>query len=644
MTKDVTKDVIKNSAVNFISVITLYIFVFIIATYPLVLRFSSIMPGNGGDAYLMTWFFWEFYHHVFILHKWPFFTRLVYYPNGVPLYVTTSMPLNSIFASAIYYFTKNLILAYNIIFFIAFMLNAYFAYLLAEDTVRNKTASFFAGLIFALSPMLIEQARWGDINIWSAYGIPLYVLFFNRLYKNPNLKNALFAASGLFLATYAGFYEFTAMLLLYSVFFLIYNFLSSGFKPGILKNPVLNKKYIKYLIIMISAFIIAASPMLIPSFYYVYIKKGILNFNPSLFWTKAYSATVVSFFIPPFFDRLLLPLTKRIYFNGIWNIMYRGANSQDFLGYVPLFFFVYAIAKIAGKKTVDKSPEVIGLQENAKEIKFYAFAFLFFALMALSPLIHIINNIRVFDPFVYILDRLPVIKDVQESGRYMIVGFLFFGIVCAYGIKLFMERIGGRLKFGAIIKPAAKQAVSFIILFVIFIGTLAGYFPAPFIMVHKKLSKGVYILKKEPFGAVMTVPFMQGGFKMYEQTVYQKPMLGGYIIRYGFHDLYKKYLPERFYDLKGIHYNGNGINQIVINRLGNPSNLVENFKYLKIIGVKYVIILKNLLSEEYGWNKKKTEEVVSKLAKRKGYSFNGAAGLISVIYSGKNKTILKLDY
>lgn len=613
-----------------LAVLFLYAFVFLLSTYPLILHFSSIMPGNGGDSYLMAWFFWEFYRSVFILHKWPFFTNLVYYPHGVPLYVTTSMPLNSIFASAIYYSTKNLILAYNIIFFIAFMLNAYFAYLLAEDTVRNKTASFFAGLIFALSPMLIEQARWGDINIWSAYGIPLYIMFFNRLYKNPNLKNALFAAGGLFLATYAGFYEFTAMLLLYSVFFLIYNFL---------KNPVLNKKYIKYLIIMASVFIIASSPILIPSFYYVYIKKGILNFNPSLFWAKAYSATLVNFFIPPFFDRLLLPLTKHIYFNGIWNIMYRGANSLDFLGYIPLFFFIYALFRIGQKsgKPDMKTGGVNGLQENAKEIKFYAFAFLFFALMALSPLMHIINNIRVFDPFVYILDRLPVIKDVQESGRYMIIGFLFFGIVCAHGIKLFMERVSGRLKSGQIIKPAAKQAAIFIIISVIFIGTLAGCLPVPFIMIHKKLSRGVYILKREPFGAVLTVPFMQGGFKMYEQTVYQKPMLGGYVIRYGFHDLYKKYLPERFYDLKGVHYNGNGINQIVINRLGNPSNLAENFKYFKNLNLKYIVFLKGQLNWIY---KEHNKPLVNKI-----YKFLKAnPKKAQIIYNSRSMLFIKLTY
>ena len=628
-------------------------------TYPLVLHFSSVMPGNGGDEYLMTWFFWEFYRSVFILHKLPYFTHLVYYPQGVPLYVTTDMPINALIASVIFYFTKNLILAFNVIFLSASILSAYFAYLLAYDTVRSKTASFFAGLIFAFSPILIEQARWGDINIWSAYGIPLYILFFNRLYKNPNLKNALLAALGLFLATYAGFYEFTAMLFLYSVFFILYKYISnylhnrnyikstasienSQNKNNIWHkitwrkiralfddNPALNRRYLKYLSVMVLYFVAVSSPMLLPAFYYVYFKPRLLNFNPNLFWSKAYSSTIISFFTPPFFNRLLINFTKAIYFNGIYPVMYRGANSVDFLGYIPLLFFIIAVIKMKSVKD--------------KELKFYLSAFILFVLMSLSPLIHIVNNIRVFDPFVYLLDIMPVIKDVQESGRYMIIGYLFFGIVCAYGIKAFFDYLGGKIKTngneGAYDDDAGgsiKKALSGIMVILIFAGTLAGYSAYPFEMRAENVSKGVYILKKEPYGAVMTIPFMQGGFKMYEQTIYDKPMIGGYIIRYGFHDLYKKYLPQRFYSLKGIHYNGNGINQIVINRLGDPSDITRNFKYLKIIGVKYIIIKKNLLSREYGWSKRRIKRILKGL--KRDFS------ILSVIYSGKNIIILKLKF
>ena len=621
-------------------------------TYPLVLHFSSVMPGNGGDEYLMTWFFWEFYRSVFILHKLPYFTHLVYYPQGVPLYVTTDMPINALIASVIFYFTKNLILAFNVIFLSASILSAYFAYLLAYDTVRSKTASFFAGLIFAFSPILIEQARWGDINIWSAYGIPLYILFFNRLYKNPNLKNALLAVLGLFLATYAGFYEFTAMLFLYSVFFILYKYISnylhnrnyikstasienSQNKNNIWHkitwrkiralfddNPALNRRYLKYLSVMVLYFVAVSSPMLLPAFYYVYFKPRLLNFNPNLFWSKAYSSTIISFFTPPFFNRLLINFTKAIYFNGIYPVMYRGANSVDFLGYIPLLFFIIAVIKMKSVKD--------------KELKFYLSAFILFVLMSLSPLIHIVNNIRVFDPFVYLLDIMPVIKDIQESGRYMIIGYLFFGIVCAYGIKAFFDYLGGKIKTNERAGGSIKKVLSGIMVILIFAGTLAGYSAYPFEMRAEKTSRGVYILKKEPYGAVMTIPFMQGGFKMYEQTIYNKPMIGGYIIRYGFHDLYKKYLPERFYDLKGIHYNGNGINQIVINRLGDPSDIARNFKYLKIIGVKYIIIKKNLLSQEYGWSKRRIKRIVKELKRD--------VSMLSIIYSGKNIMILKLKF
>ncbi|MHB1665729.1 MAG: hypothetical protein ACYCT7_10820, partial [bacterium] len=491
-------------------ILFLYFLIFVFMTYPLILRFSSAIPGNGGDQYLMTWFFWEFYHYVFVLHKLPYYTHLVYYPFGVPLYVTTDMPVNSFMASIVYYFSHNLLLAFNIIFLISSLLNGYFAYLLANDILRNKTASFFAGLIFAFSPILIEQARWGDINIWSCYGIPLYILFFNRLYKEPKAKNAVGAVAGLFLATYAGFYEFTAMLLVYSLFFIVYKFIEedykirhgsntsntnkktffSGFnlreikswiKNDIYNNKVFNKKYIKSLLLMTGLFVFISSPFLLPAIYYVYLKPGILEINPTLFWTKAYSATAVNLFIPPFFNHMLLPLTKAIYFNKFYPIIDRGMNSNDFLGYVPILFFIIGIYyyfklknknkairgglnndslyngglnnnlnngnlknnKLNFENPYNKNSGKIKNKEKDElaDFKFYLTAFIFFLLMALSPLIHIVDNIRVFDPFVYVLNILPVIKDVQESGRYMIIGMLFFGICAGFGIKYFLENI-----------------------------------------------------------------------------------------------------------------------------------------------------------------------------------------------------------
>ncbi|MHB1680913.1 MAG: hypothetical protein ACYCTB_10480 [bacterium] len=765
-------------------------------TYPLIISFSSAIPGNGGDQYLMTWFFWEFYHYVFVLHKLPYFTNLVYYPFGVPLYVTTDMPVNSFIASIVYYFSHNILLAFNIIFLISSLLNGYFAYLLANDVLKNKTASFFAGLIFAFSPVLIEQARWGDINIWSCYGIPLYILFFNRLYKEPKAKNAVGAAAGLFLATYAGFYEFTAMLLVYSLFFIIYKFIKEDYrirkenlklaaksagisdtklqnitntknkenikdtdytdadirnrealkdtadngikntnkktffygfnlkeikqwiKNNIYYNKIFNKKYIKSLLLMAGIFVFVSSPFLLPAIYYVYLKPGILEINPTLFWTKAYSATIVNLFIPPFFNHTLLPLTKAIYFNKFYPIIDRGMNSNNFLGYVPILFFIIGIYyyfkfkkknkairgglnnhgldnnslnnnlnngnlknnKLNFENPYNKNSNKIKNKEKDElaDFKFYLTAFIFFLLMALSPLIHIVNNIRVFDPFVYILNILPVIKDVQESGRYMIIGMLFFSICAGLGIKYFLENVKSNpeilYKYNLsyyIIKAIKKKKeksgiyskscnkISYgLVIAIILVFTIIGYDSSGFEMRDFKITKGIYKLKNAPYGPVLVIPFVQGGLKMYQQTIYQKPMYAGYVIRYGFHNLYKKYLPYRFYDAYGMNYKTN-FNQVDIYRLGMPDYLIRNFKYLKILKVKYLLILKNRLAGYAGvYNNKNYKNgidtgsaVNSSLTpleiKQKSLFYinkfiKAEKGKVGVLYNGKNIIILEI--
>lgn len=356
---------------------------------------------------------------------------------------------------------------------------------------------------------------------------------------------------------------------------------------------------------------------------------------------------------------MLLPLTKAIYFNKFYPIIDRGMNSNNFLGYVPIIFFIAGIVyylkfkkknkaikgglnndgldnsglnnhgldnnglnnnlnssnlknnKLNFENPYNKNSDKIKNKEKNElaDFKFYLTAFIFFLLMALSPLIHIVDNIRVFDPFVYVLDVLPIIKDVQESGRYMIIGMLFFGICTGFGIKYFLENIKSepeilykynlsnyiinRLKTKNKIKnkksasvgeSSLSSNVSYedvtidsknrknkipnnlsygLAIAAIFVFTIIGYSSFGFEIRDFKITKGIYKLKRAPYGHVLVIPFVQGGFKMYQQTIYQKPMYAGYVIRYGFHNLYKKYLPYRFYNAYGMNYKTN-FNQVDI--------------------------------------------------------------------------------
>ena len=61
------------------------------------------------------------------------------------LFVLVSSPF---LLPAIYYVSHNLLLAFNIIFLLSSLLNGYFAYLLANDVLKNRPAAapmaFFA--------------------------------------------------------------------------------------------------------------------------------------------------------------------------------------------------------------------------------------------------------------------------------------------------------------------------------------------------------------------------------------------------------------------------------------------------------------------------------------------------------------------
>ncbi|MHB8283022.1 MAG: hypothetical protein ACYDDE_09545 [bacterium] len=261
----------------------------------------------------------------------------------------------------------------------------------------------------------------------------------------------------------------------------------------------------------------------------------------------------------------------------------------------------------------------------------------------------------------------------------MIIGMLFFGICAGFGIKYFLENIKSNQKIlykynlsyyiinaiknrknkSGIYSKTSKNSkncnkISYrLVIAIILVFIIIGYNSSGFEMRDFKITKGIYKLKNAPYGSVLVIPFVQGGFKMYQQTIYQKPMYAGYVIRYGFHNLYKKYLPYRFYDAYGMNYKTN-FNQIDIYRLGMPNYLIRNFKYLKILKVKYLLILKNRLdgyagiyNNKIGKNNTGNNSLTPEEIKQKSlYYINKfiktEKGKVGVMYNGKNIIVLEI--
>jgi hypothetical protein len=159
--------------------------------YPL-----SLHPARGlndlQDCLLNTWIMgWG--HHELLRHPLQLFQANAFYPNVATLaYSEHLLPL-TLFSLPVSLVSSNPVLAYNFIFFLCCILNAYAMFLLVRHLTGNASAGIVAGVIFAFSATLMQQLA--HLQLLAAWFIPLAFLWLQKYIERGRVKHAvLFAA------------------------------------------------------------------------------------------------------------------------------------------------------------------------------------------------------------------------------------------------------------------------------------------------------------------------------------------------------------------------------------------------------------------------------------------------------------------
>ena len=138
------------------------------------------------------------------------FQANIFYPNAQTLsYSEHLLPL-TVLALPVSLLTSNPILAYNFVFFLCCLLNAYTMYLLVRHLTRDYLAGIVAGLIFAFSATLMQQIT--HLQLVTAWFIPLAFLYLHKFFEDGRLKHSVLFALCLTLQALACIY--------YGLFFL----------------------------------------------------------------------------------------------------------------------------------------------------------------------------------------------------------------------------------------------------------------------------------------------------------------------------------------------------------------------------------------------------------------------------------------
>ncbi|RQD84646.1 hypothetical protein D5R95_05670, partial [Methanosalsum natronophilum] len=546
------KKFLSKNKINFF-VLGLYILLTYIMVYlPVSIDLSKTYLGHGEVVFWSNYFWWFDYAVTNGLN--PLHHSYIFYPLGLDLVDSILppflfIPITHIFGS---------ILSYNLYVLCTFILAGYGMFLLAKYLFEDPHAAFIAGIIFAFFPFHFG-ASMGHIHTLSILWIPFFVLFFFKMYEDPNRTNILLAS--LFFAMNAlSSWTIAVMLGIFSLMFMIYQ-----------KRQTISRDFLPKLGLFFLVSILFSAPGL-----YYMLKNMLINEHmiKSLNDYIYYSADIVAFFIPSPLHPLLNPITDPIYSNFTGNY----SENIVFIGYTVLIL------------------SIIGMRVWMKDSfgKFILICTGVFFILSLGPVLHFFGvwqftefNLTIMLPGV-VTYYVPFLNMIRVPSRYSIMIMFFISLIAAFGFKYLTEKFSG------------EKGKKFALCSIIVIMILFEFITILPVQDVKSTPDFYYSISNDDDAPIMEIPFIRLSGSPLDQTkgittmmtyyeyqkTHQRPIFSGYWSRMD--HIYYSFIkedPVLFYVLYG--------SEDII-----QSSISDKLAYLKYnYNISYVILHKNYLDE-----------------------------------------------
>ncbi len=532
-------DFVKGKRRQYLIPAAIYLFIALVVFWPVTVNLTGTITGGElggqvgtGDAYQNLWIIWYVNYAIFDLHTSPYATGLLFYPVGSNLATTSMSPIAALFTFP--FQAANLPFAFNVLFFFDFALTGLSAFFLADYLIKNKYAAFIAGLIFAFSPFHMIHALAGQTNWISIEFFPLFILSFLLLMKRKDAYAIVMTSVLFVLLVFFGDPEQGIISIVFLSLFLVASLASSS-----ARKEILNRKFALCCIYCALLAFAIGSPFFIPileGFAHGALVEasGQSTLANSMIW----SDPVLSFILPPPSNNLFA------HFSDSYFDIYLGDNIErvSYLGWISIILVIAAIASAVKRRA-------------PRSILIWAFLGFVFIWMATGPYLQfgeLPQQITVTNaiPGIYLLYRaIPILNIVREPSRFNLALTLCIALLAGFGFCSMESYIKSKLK------RETKQ-LQLYIAFVLAILILIDYTGAPLsffnasntFFINPSIPAGYSAIAQSPgnfsvvvlplLASVTNRPNLYTGESMYYQTLFKKPMVGGYTSRENTTDQY----------------------------------------------------------------------------------------------------------
>jgi len=427
--------------------------------------FRSLIRGistNLIDWYdypFVAWVFSQNIDHIVGLNFSNFFQSNILYPYKYTLLLSENFIAPSFLATPFYLATKNLILSFNIVFFLTFVLNYMSSFILWKKIFKDDLTSFFGSLLIVFSPVLHFELSHFQMHCYWPFMLSLYFIFNDK--GKGNINNLIF--SGVFLAI-----QFITNLY-FAVFLLTVLLVYYISRIVMLGNTI---RQLKHLFVVYITFALLSSPFILG-----HIKANkMANVVKSYGDTITYSAHISDYL----FTSSLRSVAAKITPIAFWNSFNKhpGVAFPGFLISVLAIFAVFNIEKLNKKISIK-----VDLDTN--KLFFISVAVVGFV-FSLGPRLSVNGEYTSIPlPYNLVVKIVPFIDSIRATSRW---SFLFYFAVIYLSI----------LGFSKIKKAKAFAAVLFFLFFILeYIPTDINTYKTDYIRAKDHTLKELCLKKEE---------------------------------------------------------------------------------------------------------------------------------------------------
>lgn len=461
--------------------VLLYGAVFLFYSWPSCTHFFTAALTDQGDGLQNLWNLWWVRQAIVKLGQSPWFTSLLHFPYGTPLYGHTLNLFNGLVALPWFAIGK-LAQIYNVVLLLTFVATGLATYFLAREVTGSTSGSLLSGFIVTFSEYHFAHAE-GHLQLVSFEWVPVFLLFWIRIFLQRSISAVCFSAMSLGLVLLCDYYYF-----LYAVVaaVVIAPFLWREAGPS---SSSEKKRIFALLTVWAFTTAIITSPLLFRVLALSAEGDALQGTHPSII----YSADLLSPFIPGGHWRFA-HLTQAFWSRWSGN----PHETSVYLGWSVVLLLLF-----------------LGFKRQ-RRIEWMPWLMLMgiFFIFALGPYLHI--NGRVFHgcplPYALLERAIPLLRISGCPVRMMSMVILGAAILSAAAFDRLWK--GGR-----------ALSLLWVVLLVL------EYWPRPLPVTRLTVPPYVKALGSLPAGAGVIDTVSSPTWMLYYQTVHQKPLGLGYISR-----------------------------------------------------------------------------------------------------------------